>query len=358
MGLDRVDSKISANNVKQLKKEVNQLQKNNDVLSEVIATNNLNKKYIEDLKARLAYAQQSKEDRAVDFSEVEQNLQEELKTLEVQKVASSSALQNNKNAELKLASQKKDLKKQYNDLEAQLRQLKNELTIKSEASNKIARNKIKYEQDLEELKHRHRFEEEHFELMEEALKLPELEDEPGKEEKKSYKAEDVKDLLDEYAKEFKKEYTVLMKKQQGKEILILQEQLKRLEDEMKGKEMKLKIVKEVNSKLEEDLVELKKRQKELKDKLQQVMKKKQIQDQVHDTKRNSLAREIEEIKNECDKVTQEIEKKHKMANEALQIIIQLEFEIKTYDRLLSMEDSQTESFLNQSAEEPVNVQEK
>jgi len=221
-------------------------------------------------------------------------------------------------------------------LEEDLKQQQIIVTQKANDSDRIAKQKIKLEAEVVEKQAQYDFEKTHYELMTNALALTDQPDIEKRDDVNS--ASNVEDMLDKYADSFKKEYELLVKKQEKKEIKILSRQLKKADDEVEKKVKVLEVLVETNKNLVKEIKDLHD-QKE--DKEKQLDRKKNMKNMKDRANKNSLKDQEDNLKNlekEC-KITLEIEGKNTMANKALQIIIQLEFEIKTYERLLNSQNA-------------------
>lgn len=340
MGVQRVDSKLGADNVNELKKEVKNLQSNNDQLVNVIATNNASRETIASLERRLAFLKSNSKDQVVNFKPVHDNLDHQKTLIAGQELVINKQLEDVKEDEKKLSDEKSKLKEQAQKLKSEMEELQRQLDRKVMLANRVTRGRIQLEEDVDHIEEQLKFEAEHYRMMQEAL---ELKLGPEKlEERHKFNSDDmVKDLLDDYSKKFKDEYNALLTKQRKREIMLLKQQLDKLNDEKKIKEAQLIKIKKENEDLRKVADEAIKKLAENQEELKKLEAAKKAQDKLQDDKRKELNDRILKLEAENELLTKRIERTQENANEALLVIIQLEFEIKTYERLLNMEQGHT-----------------
>merc|ERR1711935_570632 len=274
-------------NVEELKQEWTRLSQNNDRLVNLIATNNASKQTIESLRKKLEYAKRSTDEKQVVFSHVDANLNKEQEEAEQKSNAAEALRDVAKGRQVELGLKKQQLKKEKEKLE----QEENALTVKIPDET-----------------------------------APKFNDEKF-----------IDDLLKKYALQFGIEYEKLLKKAQDREKILLQKQLEVLLKANAEKTADLE-------KLREEMIELAKEMRENEKKIKEQTKILEALDNTknkeaddNNEKKRKLESEVESMEKKNEDLKKKIEATQKSANEALLVIIQLEFEIKTYEKLLKME---------------------
>lgn len=326
----------SKHNVKQLEEECRKLQINNNKLVNVIAQNNASKNTIQDLQNRLKYAQKNQGDKLVNFDPVNENLKKELfeakrKNAEQEKIKAEKL-----DLSKDLQSRKGDLKKERAQLEAQLKDLEKDLNNKTQEATRIASKRIMLDEEIDDLRDKIEFERNHFLLMEQALKLDDQES--ASRALSSVGSQDfIDNILKEYAEEFGREYEKLMKKAQIREKALLTTKKERLDDAIAAKNVEKEELQGKLNNLAQEIFQNEKKLKELQKDLDELNKVKAQDYDEYIRQKNIKEAEVQRLQKENEDLKESIEITQKSANQALKVIIELEFEIKTYERLLSME---------------------
>lgn len=330
----------SERNVKELQQECDQLAKNNDRLVNVIAQNNASKQTIKDLENRLEYATKNQEEKLVDFNPVNENLDENLeqvkKDLAKQAIIKEQKLEESQ----KLQDQKTKLKAEQKKLENELKNLEGLLNSKTTESTRVASKKIILEEEINDLEGKIKFEEQHFHLMEEALrlKLHDAEEHGSKNPSNVDHQEFMENLLKDYAKQFGAEYEKLMRRAMIKEKALLTHKLERLREANRAKESDLQELNDKLAKLGRDILENEQELGRLKAELEALENQKNKESQEFVKEKMIKEGTVKVLEDNNDKLRSQIDATQKSANEALKVIIELEFEIKTYERLLKIEE--------------------
>lgn len=289
----------------------------------------------------LEYAQKNQEEKLVDFAPVNENLDNNLdqvkKDLAKQNLIKEQKLEESQ----KLQDQKTKLKTEQRKLEEELKKLEALLNAKTTEATRAASKKIILEEEINDLEGKIAFEEQHFQLMEEALRLKLIDPEgenSGKSPSNIDHQEFMENLLKDYAKQFGAEYEKLMRRAMIKEKALLTHKLEKLREANRVKESDLQELNNKLAKLGRDILENENELKRLKAEL--VALEKQKSNEHEDFVKEKLIKEkaIKTLEDNNDKLRNQIDATQKSANEALKVIIELEFEIKTYERLLKIEE--------------------
>ena len=246
-------------------------------------------------------------------------------------------------ANKKLQDEKRDLKEKYRKMELQMRELENQLNNKTAEATKVASRKIILEEEIYDLEGKISFEQQHFKLMEEALRFGppgEVEEnkKPGDSKKPSSDNQNfLEDILKDYAKQFGDEYERLMRKHQIREKALLTARLNKI---VKKNDEKKTEVDELSNKLKKlgiEIIENEKELEKLRKELAALEETKTKDQSEYENAKKLKEMLIEKLEKENDNLRIRIDATQKSANEALKVIIELEFEIKTYERLLRLE---------------------
>lgn len=327
----------SQRSVQELKDECNKLAANNDKLVNVIAQNNASKQTIIDLQKRLAYAQKNQEDKVVNFDLVNENLEHKLNEAKAESTK-QDIIRDEKLKEAKeLQNKKTDLKNEQKRLEDELKALEAALNQKTSESTRIASKKIMLEEEISDLKAKIEFEQHHFKLMQDALRLDDSEHASRASSQQDYQ-EFIDNLLRDYAKQFGKEYERLMKKAQIREKALLITKVEDLSNTNKAKREELEALQVKLKDLGAQIHQNEEKQKLLKAKLKELEDTKDKEHQNYMKEKAIRETEANRLERANDQLKDQIEKTQRNANEALKVIIELEFEIKTYEKLLKMEE--------------------
>lgn len=337
----------SSRNVEQLRDECSRLAQNNDKLVNVIAQNNASKQTIIDLKKRLAYAQKNQGDKLVNFDEVNKNLDDRLREAKI-KAAAQEKLKDQKLKESKeLQSRKSDLKSEQKKLEDELKNLEAGLNMKTTEATRVASKKIILEEEIDDLQEKILFERHHFDLMEQALRLDDSQQASKASSQQDYQ-EFIDTLLRDYAQQFGDEYEKLMKKAQIREKALLMTKKEKLDETIAAKKVeKDELQKKLND-LGQEIHENEKKLNVLKEELAKLEAQKHQEHDEYLKQKTIKDAEAHRLQKENEKLKENIELTQKSANEALKVIIELEFEIKTYEKLLRIEDPNNQT-LNSTA---------
>ena len=295
-----------------------------------------------------SYAQKNQEDKVVNFELVNENLDIKLKEAKFES-AKQDKLKEEKLKESKdLQNKKSELKNEQKKLEEELRQLEAALNQKTTESTRIASKKIMLEEEITDLKGKIEFERHHFKLMQDALKLDDSQHNSKASSQQDYQ-EFIDNLLREYAKQFGLEYEKLMKKAQIREKALLLTKIEELSNSNAAKQAELQELQVKLSALGAEIHENEKKRDLLKKELAELEAKKHQEHENYLKEKNLKEARANILEKENENLKEKIENTQRSANEALKVIIELEFEIKTYEKLLKMEESRGNITLNASA---------
>jgi len=339
------------NNVGQLKEECARLATNNDKLVNVIAQNNASKQTIIDLQKRLDYAQKNgKDDKVVNFDDVNKNLDDNLRNAKIQKEKEEKLKEIKLNESNELQNRKSDLKKQQKQLEDELKKLEANLNMKTNEATRIASKKIILEEEILDIKDKIQFERHHFKLMEDALRLDDSQNASRAASSQDYQ-EFIDNLLKEYAQQFGEEYEKLMKKAQIREKALLIAKKEKLDETIESKKVERDELQQKLNHLGQEIHDNEKRLEALKKELAILEAKKEHDHKNYVQEKAIKDAEVHRLQKENEQLKENIELTQKSANEALKVIIELEFEIKTYEKLLRMEDNRGKLNMSQSMDD-------
>jgi len=330
-------AQFSQRSIDDLKQECSTLQRNNDRLVNVVAENNTSKHTIQDLEKRLEYAKRSQTDKSANFAKVNAHLDYQLKEAEenVEEAQRFRSITSIKEKELK--EKRENLKREQEELANELKRLESDLTKKTKENTHIAGQKIALDEDIKDLESKINFQKQHFELMKDALAIPD-----GEETSRPTSRHDeegfITKLLQTYADQFGKEYEKLMKKAQMREKEMLTRKLAELKLLNLEKEKELQKLADEMKQLAEQIKENDIRIRELNQKLQELNKTKADEQQNFESQKSVKEDNLKRLLVENEKLKDQIEKSRKSANEAIKVICELQFEIKTYEKLLSIDE--------------------
>lgn len=347
-------TQFSQRSIDDLKQECATLQRNNDRLVNVVAENNTSKHTITDLEKRLEYAKRSQTDKSANFKLVNDHLDKQLKKTqedvdEAQRYRSITILK-----EKELKEKRERLKREQEELAIELKRLESDLTKKTKDNTIIAGQKIALDEDIKDLEAKIDFQKTHFELMKDALAIPD-----GEETSRPASRHDeegfITKLLQTYADQFGKEYEKLMKKAQMREKEMLSRKLQELKILNLEKEKELQKLADEMKVLAEQIRENDIKIRELNQKLQELNKVKSDEQQNYDSQKSVKEDNLKRLIIENEKLKDQIEKSKKSANEAIKVICELQFEIKTYEKLLSIDEENTAEGILKAVVEDNNV---
>jgi len=242
--------------------------------------------------------------------------------------------------EKELKEKRERLKREQEELAVELKRLESDLTKKTKDNTIIAGQKIALDEDIKDLESKINFQKQHFELMKDALAIAE-----GEETSRPASRHDeegfITKLLQTYADQFGKEYEKLMKKAQMREKEMLTRKLEELKNLNMEKEKELQKLADEMKVLAEQIRENDIKIRELNQKLQELNKVKSDEQQNYDSQKSVKEDNLKRLIIENEKLKDQIEKSKKSANEAIKVICELQFEIKTYEKLLSIDEENT-----------------
>jgi len=323
-------------NINNLQGEVKGLKSNNNELYKTIATNNANKHTIAALEARLKYLQGGVEHQSANFEEVEDNLQNQKRNNVVNLKRAEEELEDQKERERELELQKRAKKAQVKELAEKLAKLQDRVTKTTKLSNEKAIQRIALAEQVKEMASRILFEEEHYKLMEKAL---EYGDYPDMDPFNDYENDDMEGLLNRYAEQFKKEYEKLIATQRQREVEALLHQLKKYNNEIEIKKNEIDHMNEQITDMKRGIANQTIERNNIRNELEALRRQQLAQHKIAEARRSELEGEIRKLEKQNHVLTTSIDKTQERANEALLVIIQLEFEIKTYENLLDTQNN-------------------
>lgn len=323
-------------NINNLQGEVKGLKSNNNELYKTIATNNANKHTIAALEARLKYLQGGVEHQTANFEEVEDNLQNQKRNNVVNLKRAEEELEDQKERERELELQKRAKKAQVKELAEKLAKLQDRVTKTTKLSNEKAIQRIALAEQVKEMASRILFEEKHYELMEKAL---EYGDYPDMDPFNDYENDNMEGLLDRYAEQFKKEYEKLIATQRQREVEALLYQLKKYNNEIEIKKNEIDHMNEQITEMKRGIAKQTIERNNIRSELEALRRQQLAKHKIAEARRSELEGEIRKLEKQNQVLTTSIDKTQERANEALLVIIQLEFEIKTYENLLDTQNN-------------------
>ena len=244
-----------------------------------------------------------------------------------------------------LQTKKGDLKAEQKKLEDELKKLEAALNQKTTESTRIASKKIMLEEEINDLQGKILFEQQHFKLMEEALRLDDSQHASRASSQKDYQ-EFIDDLLKDYAKQFGAEYEKLMKKAQIREKALLIKKVEDLSNTNASKQKELEQLQEKLKHLGKEIHDNEKKRDALREDLKRLEAQKHKEHEEYVKEKTIKEARAHQLEKDNDNLKDKIEQTQKSANEALKVIIELEFEIKTYEKLLKMEENRNGSHHN------------
>lgn len=323
-------------NINNLQGEVKGLKSNNNELYKTIATNNANKHTIAALEARLKYLQGGVEHQTANFEEVEDNLQNQKRNNVVNLKRAEEELEDQKERERELELQKRAKKTQVKELAEKLAKLQDRVTKTTKLSNEKAIQRIALAEQVKEMASRILFEEKHYELMEKAL---EYGDYPDMDPFNDYENDNMEGLLNRYAEQFKKEYEKLIATQRQREVEALLYQLKKYNNEIEIKKNEIDHMNEQITEMKRGIAKQTIERNNIRSELEALRRQQLAKHKIAEARRSELEGEIRKLEKQNQVLTTSIDKTQERANEALLVIIQLEFEIKTYENLLDTQNN-------------------
>lgn len=323
-------------NINNLQGEVKGLKSNNNELYKTIATNNANKHTIAALEARLKYLQGGVEHQTANFEEVEDNLQNQKRNNVVNLKRAEEELEDQKERERELELQKRAKKAQVKELAEKLAKLQDRVTKTTKLSNEKAIQRIALAEQVKEMASRILFEEKHYELMEKAL---EYGDYPDMDPFNDYENDNMEGLLNRYAEQFKKEYEKLIATQRQREVEALLYQLKKYNNEIEIKKNEIDHMNEQITEMKRGIAKQTIERNNIRSELEALRRQQLAKHKIAEARRSELEGEIRKLEKQNQVLTTSIDKTQERANEALLVIIQLEFEIKTYENLLDTQNN-------------------
>lgn len=316
--------------IRKLSDERQALARNNDELLVQIAKNSADKAYIQILEAHLKHLRQ---DAAceIDLKTVSEHLSNELEKAKQAKNVHEKQHAIKLEEERKLKQDRNKLKRELEAMIKEHKDLQDQVRTQSKICDAKAKERIDVEQQVVALERQKRFEETHFDLIEMAIKTP------GKYvELETPKADNgyLQKMLDEYSNKFDSEYQKLLNRAKREQKEQLEAELYNLNKQIEEKNKELKEVDEEINKLMAQLEQTQARLDIAKKRLAVLKQERDEQRQGYEKQRNDLEAERKELEEDINRLVKSIDETRDRANESLKIVIQLEFEIKAYEKML------------------------
>ena len=147
-------------------------------------------------------------------------------------------------------------------------------------------------------------------------------------------SDDMEGLLNKYAEQFKKEYEKLIATQREREVKTLLHQLKKYNNECDIKRHEIDEMNDQIREMKRDITKKTAERNAIRNELDALKREQMARHKIAEARRSELEGEIRKLEKQNQILSTSIEKTQERANEALLVIIQLEFEIKTYENLL------------------------
>jgi len=321
----------AAGSIRKLSDERKALAKNNDELLVQIAKNSADKAYITILEAHLRHLKDDA-NQEIDLKAVSEHLNNELEKAKQAKNVHEKQHAIKQEEERNLHQERVKLKIEMEALAKQHKDVQEKVRNHSKVCDAKAKEKIDIEQEVVALEKQKRFEENHFDLIEMAIRKP------GRHVLLETPKTDnhyLQRMLDEYSNKFDSEYQKLLDRAKRQQKDQLEGELYHLNEQISEKNNELAKIEAEIAHLEGQLKLTKDRLETAQEKLASLKKQRDEQNKKFNDERAQLEAERKELENEISKLIKAIDETRDRANESLKIIIGLEFEIKAYEKMLA-----------------------
>jgi len=321
----------AAGSIRKLSDERKALAKNNDELLVQIAKNSADKAYITILEAHLRHLKDDA-NQEIDLKAVSEHLNNELEKAKQAKNVHEKQHAIKQEEERNLHQERVKLKIEMEALAKQHKDVQEKVRNHSKVCDAKAKEKIDIEQEVVALEKQKRFEENHFDLIEMAIRKP------GRHVLLETPKTDnhyLQRMLDEYSNKFDSEYQKLLDRAKRQQKDQLEGELYHLNEQISEKNNELAKIEAEIVHLEGQLKLTKDRLETAQEKLASLKKQRDEQNKKFNDERAQLEAERKELENEISKLIKAIDETRDRANESLKIIIGLEFEIKAYEKMLA-----------------------